>query len=555
MLQMPPKDPNLSLARNRKQSTPEFEQREVYGSPSSVLPRHSRGLDFSRACTNLHHSTLADHSSPASSPTLTQKGINIPSRRPSVLNLDNNRPISMWGGIGERGFYPRSFGSTTALTSDASSSDSDDDDISMRVDDPEDQIMTTPQLRRGDVTPFNGARSSVSRNLKAISPMNFHLTQHARGGRARQNPMSHVNTRMGGYFGMDEPHPSELGSTDVDMLSVTSRRESLSFGANNLRISIGTGNDSGNGNGNGSSSQDDQQSMPAPSTPGVVRRAVTRRSNLLPKSKGFARVRAALQEETQPIDSEAAREAEIVRQVKVNDVGTRATQTPSESASPHLAPAILQQASEMSDVMSDVDSQSASDGTADRRRPDEQRTFSSKEFWPHIYGTSRQTPPPPLFHRKRSSSGMSEDIGPDNETIIARPSSVSTDMPDIKPSTEASSNFSTPNLPSAAEMTRKINNKRRRDEDFDPASIKRRAVSPGMSVHSSPVTGQSPVSNTGSWPTAVPPKPHRESTGGASSADERSQSVGAMTPHLGPKRVGFQGMTDTNDGLMKMSID
>ena len=29
----------------------------------------------------------------------------------------------------------------------------------------------------------------------------------------------------------------------------------------------------------------------------------------------------------------------------------------------------------------------------------------------------------------------------------------------------------------------------------------------------------------------------------------------SMTPTLGPKRVGLQGMTDTSDGLMKMSIE
>jgi hypothetical protein len=29
----------------------------------------------------------------------------------------------------------------------------------------------------------------------------------------------------------------------------------------------------------------------------------------------------------------------------------------------------------------------------------------------------------------------------------------------------------------------------------------------------------------------------------------------SMTPTLGPKRVGLQGMTDTSDGFMKMSIE
>ena len=39
-----------------------------------------------------------------------------------------------------------------------------------------------------------------------------------------------------------------------------------------------------------------------------------------PKTKGFARIRAALAEETTPIDSEVRREAEVIRQVRESDM-------------------------------------------------------------------------------------------------------------------------------------------------------------------------------------------------------------------------------------------
>lgn len=118
-------------------------------------------------------------------------------------------------------------------------------------------------------------------------------------------------------------------------------------------------------------------------------------------------------------------------------------------------------------------------------------------------------------------------------------------------------------IPSAAEISRKVNNKRRRnndDFDDDPANFKRRAVSPGsaMSVHNSPVL-QSPMQRDvhpwGSRPTASAGTSATANTGGGAS-DVNSNGNTNGTPAKGaPKRVGMQGMADTNDGLMKMSID
>ena len=123
--------------------------------------------------------------------------------------------------------------------------------------------------------------------------------------------------------------------------------------------------------------------------------------------------------------------------------------------------------------------------------------------------------------------------------------------------------------------------KRRREDDFDINSIKRRAVSPSLSVHGSPVVGQSPSQRDGGlgglngaggggaqggWSWGGPPRtaarensvgvgpvvePTRSNSGGS------TMSVASTATTLGPreKRVGLQGMVDTHDGLMKMSIE
>ena len=165
-------------------------------------------------------------------------------------------------------------------------------------------------------------------------------------------------------------------------------------------------------------------------------------------------------------------------------------------------------------------------------------------FW-HNFDDRYQTPPPPLDPRG-SSSGMSD------ENMETPPSSLGAGIESGAPKNfEGSrSRSSTPMppyaAPTAADVVRKVNNKRRRDDDFDPASFKRRAVSPGMSVQSSPILPQSPVlSSDKSWG-HPPPKAN-----GHGHAD-RSNSGGSSN---GTKRVGLLGMVETNDSLMNMSID
>lgn len=95
-----------------------------------------------------------------------------------------------------------------------------------------------------------------------------------------------------------------------------------------------------------------------------------------------------------------------------------------------------------------------------------------------------------------------------------------------------------------------------RDDDFDPNYFKRRAVSPGLSLQNSPILPQSPLQrDSGWWGT---PKSNRE-VPSVQIAGERissNGSAGSVNGTPGPtKRVGLQGLTDTHDGLMNMSIE
>jgi hypothetical protein len=287
-LQMPAKDvgiPTTSNYANRAPLSPQIDKKHTYGSPAKVLPRHSRGLDFSRACTNLHHSTLAEQSSPDSSPTITQKGMMIPHRKMSINSMALDPPQFVPWAVPptseQRSVVSSSLGSVNMLGSD-SSSGSDDDMEPMEPDDIEDAILITPQVRKrsnpGMATPFSSSTLPYTVNWPGMaSPgasnfTNFHR-QRLRNGRSRKSSSS-----ASGHSSLASPAPQSppSGKTDgtgyfprdVPMKAPASRRESLSMHTHDLHIS--SGNDSG-----------DESGMPAPSTPGVVRRVVTRRGNLL----------------------------------------------------------------------------------------------------------------------------------------------------------------------------------------------------------------------------------------------------------------------------------
>lgn len=172
--------------------------------------------------------------------------------------------------------------------------------------------------------------------------------------------------------------------------------------------------------------------------------------------------------------------------------------------------------------------------------------------WWNKFDKDLRTPPPPTFPPRGSSMGGDINMDSPAESVMANGrdgSVVSTIDPiaDEPPASAVTSDFA------------KKFGKRRREDDFDIASIKRRAVSPSLSVHNSPIVSQSPGQrDTTGW--GQPPKHTRENSTAGTIEPVRSNSGGsstslASTATLGPKRVGLQGMTDTNDGLMKMSIE
>jgi len=278
---------------------------------------------------------------------------------------------------------------------------------------------------------------------------------------------------------------------------------------------------------------------------------------MLPKTKGFARIRAALAEESTPIETEVRREANVVRQVRENDMDLEPTRHPAVSttqSSPSMSAAAVDSLEDIpeDDIMADLSNER---GTSSSFKQQAILNSKGKEFWESFPDDRfRRTPPPPAFLPRGSSSGISDDISMESSSLSTPPSSLYGTgyflISQLNEQQEAQSQqapqsptrSATP-LPTAADITRKVNNKRRRDDDFDPTSFKRRAVSPGMSVHNSPVM-QSPMQrDVNPWGTRPP----------SNSGSEKGAVEGGRIN--GTKRVGLQGMTDTNDGLMKMSIE
>jgi hypothetical protein len=285
-LQMPPREtpmPSPAHFAARVPLSPQLDARNTYAtavSPASLLPRRSRGAEFSRACTNLHHSTLPEQSSPDSSPTITQKGIKIPQRKPRSNSMLMNSPnINMhggWSNNGDRTAASSSVGSMNMLGSDESSSSSDEIDP-LDPDDHDDPMLGTPQAKMSLAFPGGGPGAGWATNL--FSPIagglpSFMSIQRARlrKGRSRKRSSS-----TSGHSSLASPGPASPPngivkgenhfSREAAIRKAGSRRESLSLFANDLHIS--SGNDSGD------------EASGLPHTPGVVRRPVVRRGNLL----------------------------------------------------------------------------------------------------------------------------------------------------------------------------------------------------------------------------------------------------------------------------------
>ena len=535
--------------------SPKLDSSYVYGSPTSTVPRRSRGLDYARACTNLHHSTLAE-ASPDASP-VTGRGIQIPQRRSlgnTVLDSPSNQSIALWSLPNDRTNLSSSVSSINMLGSD-SDSESDSSSGEMVLDRELDEtILNTPAASRHNQGPMPGWVSSPGMewmNNQQPSPAQASLMSFQpnllsfRRARTRKGKSQHSSSSVSMNSSKPSPGPLSPGvlksvetaggsyfGTGLTKLQVQSRRESLSLGTNDLHLS--DSEDNGNSRLTTAQSLSDMDGTHNDDPRKVIRRAVTRRGNLLPKTKGFARIRAQLLEESAPIESEARREAEVIRQVQDNDPSISQATSPIIGASNGNNFTVEPIEESIEDLGMDSNKTPLPSDSFSRQA---ERNGAGIGFW-NAFDDRYQTPPPSLLPRE-SSSAISDDM---------TDTPASFENPALKHFNRSRSRSTTPlpyNPPTAGDVARRVNNKRRREEDFDPSYTKRRAVSPGLSVQSSPVLPQSPVLTSDKGWSKLPPKAGK-------GHGDRSNSGSSMN---GTKRVGLQGMTETNEAIMSMSID
>lgn len=564
-----PKVPGLASSSNRTPLSPNLDPSQTYGSrftsPSSILPRRSRGLDFSRACTNLHHSTLAD-SSPESSPTIGGRGVAIPQRHGSPGST-SAAPFST-SGPGDRTAVSSSVSSVNMLESDTSSSEEDDEPMGG---DKDDMMLTTPQASKmgtgpspfavGNVpspgTDWMGGYSHAAASLMSFQRARFrkgrsrtrHSSSSASGNSSKQSPGPLSPPVM---KSIENPNGSYVGGSRH---SARNRRESLSMDARDLRLSDFS--DDGEGRAAARSRSPARGTHSEGGHLGVIKRAVTRRGSLLvgglrflsfyisltltfpmqPKTKTFARIRAALVEESAPIHSEAKREAEVIRQVRESDPSPQ-QKSPSLGTFPSLE--------------ADRTASTEDDAPVKTFAPLENlfsepttRSNGSMDFW-NSFDDRYRTPPPST--RATGPPSVSED---DSAMDMTPSTTVGSTNEFAKPFERPSSRSSARNITQPTPMMQEFKRKRGREEDFDPNLFKRRAVSPSMSAQSSPVMPNSPaVRDSGHNIWGPPPKSNIGSLFPESTSNNRN------SPHTGTlKRVGLQGMTETSDGFMNMSIE
>ena len=305
--------------------SPKLDPSQIYASPTNILPRRSRGLDFSRAATSLHHSTLAEQSSPESSPinlnsnnggTNSGSGaisaMNIPGRKSGDYGGATESSTSLWSMMGRShesngkaaaangstaGYYPSSsMGSVNtshhlggAACSDSSSSSDDDDLMDEDTDEP---FITTPQVGKTVSAGMNSPamnsllsfthrqrpRKQSKRLVKGPLGLGFSsISATSMGGAGPSSSATAAGGVGASLSNYSKSPPSGSGFfLGRDAQQSHSRRESISWAANQLHIS-------------GSESDDNPKNQidvgDALGQRGVIRRQVTRRGNLLVRYK------------------------------------------------------------------------------------------------------------------------------------------------------------------------------------------------------------------------------------------------------------------------------
>lgn len=268
-----------------------------------------------------------------------------------------------------------------------------------------------------------------------------------------------------------------------------------------------------------------------------------------PKTKHFNRIKAALIEECSPLDVEISREAEITRQIRDEDEGQVVTPSPATHKSPPAPPPRASQDSEMfSDVGLDdatIDSDSQMSNSASKRKRLSFQMEAAKHggFWfsDMMDGIVSSSPVPAFPSPGAMSVGSATNAAApardrDGDAVMggsggggagfvnSRSGSASgsdTLMP--SPGGFGSAGYTGPMI------TPVRSGKRRRadfEELFEPNVFKRRAVSPSLT--GSPVLGS---------------PPNLQQTKGANGSSGH-----------GPARLGWKGLTDAGEGIMKMTL-
>lgn len=558
----------------------------MYASPTHILPRNARGLDVCppRAATSLSHSTLADQGGPDASPSTARKAVNIPGRRPGDFGPENSSS-SLWSVMGstaaggctnhhtylhDRPHMSHFLGSTSVIPMDSSSSSDDDDYME---DDIDEAFVTTPNVAKMG-TPARNASTGVpwstsSNGSPALNAMNsaaFQVPQR-RIKQPKRKLMGALGLNLTPSPGLSKSPPTNLFAKDLPH----ARRESISWAANQLHISSGNDSDESLA-ANRAGKTRDADAMPStpsrdgPQRPNVIRRTVTRRQNLLPKTKGFARIKAELIEESAPVETDLRRESQVMQQVRDSDMDLEPKLSATTTA---LSSPFLGAADDVVDVPEDM---MITDMGSTTLKQKAMKNVKSNKFWDTFsecssIGGTRTTPPPHNFLSRGSTAGFGEDVNMDSPAAGSKDTQVSqSSISGVAGAGSQSDSQQSGPLhmmplghppssmipPTVAEITRRINTKRRRDDDFDPVSFKRRAVSPGMSVHNSPIM-QSPLQRD------IAPWGSRPGSNGGEKSSAGSETGSLERTGSGPARakgrVGYQGMVDTNDGIMRMSIE
>ena len=267
-------------------------------------------MDFSRAATNLHHSTLAE-SSPESSPIvgsrsnmLPRKGLFTSPSNSGVPESPNSIPNSLWSTMAnaEKSGLSSSVGSSSMMDYGSGSTSSDGDEVMENGED-DDTIHMTPHINHvgnGFGNPLGSVASSPGGDgIGAFSPAASKLMSYQRHRvKSRRKRMS--SSSASGHSSLQSPgtsSPPLLRSIesslsmnagyfldDPSKKEMKSRRESLSLGTNDMQLSDTEQSD---GDGLPQMPLHEDVPIPTPVTPtmddrrNVIRRAVTRRGNML----------------------------------------------------------------------------------------------------------------------------------------------------------------------------------------------------------------------------------------------------------------------------------